>query len=137
MKNSSSYRVIYGDTDQMGVVYYANYLRWFEFGRTEFLREFGMPYASIEETGLYFPVTEVWCNYHKPARFDDLVIIETSLTSLGRASLTFSYAVTRQENGELLVTGWTKHASVDREGMVTKIPPQLEAKLKEVLIQPS
>jgi len=85
-----SYRVIYGDTDQMGVAYYANYLRWFEMGRTELLREIGLPYSSIEGRGLYFPVTEVSCRYHSPARYDETITIETTLASLGRASLTFN-----------------------------------------------
>lgn len=89
-KNLTEYRVIYGDTDQMGVVYYANYLRWFEKGRTEFLRQLGVPYTSIEDSGLYFPVAEVSCRYHRPARFDDVIIIETTLNALNRASLSFS-----------------------------------------------
>ena len=67
-KNVTSYRVIYGDTDQMGVVYYANYLRWFEKGRSEFLRQIDLPYKTIEEQGLHFPVTEVSCRYFRSAR---------------------------------------------------------------------
>jgi acyl-CoA thioester hydrolase len=134
MKNSTTYRVIYGDTDQMGVVYYANYLRWFELGRTEFLRGIGVPYGSIEQNGIYFPVIEVSCNYHKPAHFDDFIIIETTLTSLGRASLTFSYELYRQESRELIATGWTMHACVNRAGQVAKMPPPIKAKLKEVIL---
>jgi acyl-CoA thioester hydrolase len=89
-KNLAPYRVIYGDTDQMGVVYYANYLRWFEMGRTELLRQIGATYSSVEEAGFFFPVTEVSCRYHKPARFDDEITVETALTALGRATLDFS-----------------------------------------------
>jgi acyl-CoA thioester hydrolase len=131
-KNLTSYRVIYGDTDQMGVAYYSNYLRWFEIGRTELLRQIGLPYTSIEEKGLYFPVTEVSCRYHKPARFDDLVVIETTLSSLGRASLTFNYTLLRKEKDDevLIASGWTKHACVDEKGEVTKIQPALETTLK-------
>ena len=69
--NVTSYRVIYGDTDQMGVVYYANYLRWFESGRSEFLRQIGLPYSTIEQHGFHFPVTEVTCRYANSARYDD------------------------------------------------------------------
>ncbi|MBI2347921.1 MAG: acyl-CoA thioesterase, partial [Deltaproteobacteria bacterium] len=69
-KAISHYRVIYGDTDQMGVVYYANYLRWFEIGRTELLRQIGMPYTAIEKKGLRFPVIEVSCRYYRPSRYD-------------------------------------------------------------------
>ena len=129
-KNLASYRVIYGDTDQMGVAYYANYLKWFEIGRTELLRQIGIPYTSIEENGLRFPVIEVSCRYFRPSRYDDAITIETILTSLGRATLTFSYRLLRKEDGELIASGWTKHACVDKKGEVTKIPPALEATLK-------
>ena len=88
-KNVTSYRVIYGDTDQMGVVYYANYLRWFEKGRSEFLRQIDLPYKTIEEQGLHFPVTEVSCRYFRSARYDDVITIATQLTSVGRATLNF------------------------------------------------
>ena len=67
-KNVTTYRVIYGDTDQMGVVYYANYLRWFESGRSELLRQIGLPYGKIEEQGFHFPVTEVSCRYAQTDR---------------------------------------------------------------------
>ena len=67
LKQITSYRVIYGDTDQMGIVYYANYLRWFEKGRSEFLREIGLPYSIIEQQGFHFPVVEVSCRYVESA----------------------------------------------------------------------
>lgn len=86
----------------MGVVYYANYLKWFEMGRTEFLREIGIPYSSIEERGLCFPVTEVSCRYYRPARYDDQLLIETTLTSLGGITLTFGYRVSLQDSELLL-----------------------------------
>lgn len=129
-KNLASYRVIYGDTDRMGVAYYANYLRWFEIGRTELLRQLGLPYTAIEEKGLRFPVTEVSCRYFRPSRYDDVIAIETTLTSLGRATLTFSYRLLRKEDGALIASGWTKHACVDEKGEVAKIPPDLEAVLR-------
>lgn len=132
-KNLTSYRVIYGDTDQMGVVYYANYLRWFELGRTEWLRQIGMPYSSIEEMGFFFPVTEASCRYLKPARFDDEIVIETTLAALSRVTLDFSYKVSRKNDGLLLAEGRTRHACVDREGKVTKISPTLERSLKAAL----
>jgi len=129
-KALAPYRVIYGDTDQMGVVYYANYLKWFEIGRTEFLRQTGAPYTSIEQQGLRFPVTEASCRYYRPSRYDDMITIETALSSLGRATLTFSYRILRKEDGVLIASGWTRHACVDEKGEVTKIPPNLEAALK-------
>ncbi len=130
-KNLASYRVIYGDTDQMGVAYYANYLRWFEMGRSEFLREAGIPYSSIEEKELHFPVTEVSCRYLRPARYDDVITIETTLTSIGRATLSFSYRLLLAEKDLVIATGWTKHACVDKNGKVTKIPANLGTSLKE------
>jgi len=132
-KNLASYRVIYGDTDQMGVVYYANYLRWLEMGRTELMRQIGIPYSAIEETGLFFPVIEVSCRYLKPARFDDEIIIETTLTALSRVTFDFSYKIFRKNAGQLLAKGWTRHACVDREGKATKISPALETTLKAAL----
>ena len=131
--NLASYRVIYGDTDQMGVAYYANHLRWFEMGRTELLRQIGVPYSSVEAAGLFFPVTEVSCRYHKPARFDDEIVVATTLTELGRATLVFSYKITRKNDGQILAEGRTRHACVDREGKVAKISPALEATLNAAL----
>src|SRR3990167_8095432 len=128
--NKTEQRVFYADTDHMGVVYYANYLKWFEIGRTELLRQIGMPYNSIEEKGLRFPVTEVSCRYFRPSRYDDVITIETALTSLGRVTLTFSYRILRKEDGVLIASGWTKHACVDEKGEVAKIPPNLENNLK-------
>ena len=121
-KNITTYRVIYGDTDQMGIVYYANYLRWFELGRSEFLRQIGLPYLNIENQGFRFPVIEVNCRYGNSARYDDVIQIETGLGELGRASLSFGYRITRQAEQNLLATGTTKHACVDPIGKVTRIP---------------
>ena len=123
--NITSYRVIYGDTDQMGVVYYANYLSWFERGRSEFLRQIGLPYSTIEQQGFHFPVTEVNCRYANSARYDDVVRIETEITELGRASLSFVYRISRESNNDELATGSTKHACVDQAGKVTRIPAML------------
>ncbi len=136
-KYLTPYRIIYGDTDQMGMAYYANYLRWFEIGRTELLRQIGIPYTSIEGKGLRFPVTEVSCRYSRPARYDDSLIIETTLASLGRATLTFNYKLYREKDELLIAAGWTKHGCVDREGQITKILPDLMTILKEVTSPPS
>jgi acyl-CoA thioester hydrolase len=132
-KNVSSYRVIYGDTDQMGVVYYANYLRWFEMGRTELLRQIGAPYTAVEKRGLFFPVTEVSCRYLRSARFDDEIAVETILQALGRATLVFGYKILRQNDGVLLVEGWTRHACLDGAGKLVKITPELNAILQNGL----
>jgi acyl-CoA thioester hydrolase len=122
-------RVIYGDTDQMGVVYYANYLRWFEAGRTEFLRAKGLSYMDFESTEkLILPVAEAGVSYLKPARYDDLVSIETSLANVRRASARFEYAVRRGQ--DLLATGFTVHACVDGEGRIRRLPPDFLARMK-------
>ena len=128
--NITSYRVIYGDTDQMGVVYYANYLRWFEKGRSEFLRQVGLPYSAIEKQGFNFPVVEVSCRYAQSARYDDVIRIETELTEVGRAALAFSYRILRETDGCVLATGATRHASIDNSGRVTRIPKTLLDSIK-------
>ncbi len=121
-------RVIYGDTDQMGVVYYGNYLRFFEAGRNEFIRARGMRYRDFEaDHGLRLPVTEAQVHYRSPARYDDLLTIETTLVELRRASARFGYRVLRGE--EVLATGATVHACVDLEGRVQRLPAALVARL--------
>jgi len=121
-------RVIYGDTDQMGVVYYANYLRFFEAARNEFIRGKGLRYRDIEaEHGLLLPVVEVAVQYKQPARYDDLVTVEISLTEVRRASARFGYRILRGE--ALLVTGHTVHACVGLDGRVQRMPEDLLARL--------
>jgi acyl-CoA thioester hydrolase len=121
-------RVIYGDTDQMGVVYYANYLRYFEAGRTEFMRAKGMRYGDIEARHrLQLPVSEALVSYRAPARYEDLITVDTWLAQLKRASARFEYRVHR--DGEVLATGHTVHACVDPEGRIRRMPPELVAAL--------
>ena len=122
-------RVIYGDTDQMGVVYYANYLRWFEAGRTEFLRAKGLSYSEFEaREKLVLPVAEAGVNYLSPARYDDLVVVETSLAQARRASARFTYEVRR--GPDLLATGFTVHACVDATGRIRRLPEPFLAGMK-------
>ncbi len=117
-------RVIYGDTDQMGVVYYANYLRFFEAGRTEFLRAKGMGYREVEERHrIHLPVVEATVRYLAPARYEDLVTVETSLAGVKRASARFHYRIHR--DGEVLATGETLHACTDLDGRVQRMPREL------------
>jgi acyl-CoA thioester hydrolase len=115
-------RVIYGDTDQMGVVYYANYFRYFELARGEFLRAKGASYRDIEQEGAMLPVVEAHCHYRASARFEDLLVIETSVTEVRRASLTFEYALRREGETQLLCTGKTVHACVRKDGRPTRLP---------------
>jgi acyl-CoA thioester hydrolase len=119
-------RVIYGDTDQMGFVYYANYLRYFEMARNEYLRVEGQTYRIFEETfGLMLPVVEAHVSYHKPARYDDDLAIWASIAPRGAASLRFEYEIRRGD--ERLVSGYTVHACITRDGRVTRLPPELRA----------
>ncbi len=118
------YRVIYGDTDKAGVVYYGTYMRLFEIGRTELLRErMGLPYSHLEERGIIFPVVELNCRYKAPARYDDLLEIWTCIQGCSKVSITFRYEIRR--DGKLLVHGSTKHASVDLDGHLARLPQEL------------
>jgi acyl-CoA thioester hydrolase len=119
-------RVIYGDTDQMGVVYYANYFRYFEFARSEFFRAHGGSYRDLERSGLMLPVAEASAQYKAPARYDDLLVVRTTLSELRRASLVFTYELLREgETPALLCTGRTMHACVGRDGKPTRLPEAL------------
>jgi acyl-CoA thioester hydrolase len=114
-------RVIYGDTDQMGVVYYANYLRYFEIGRNEYLRARGVRYRELEaQHNLFLPVVDAQVSYKSPARYDDLLVLETLVARVGRASIRFEYRITRGE--ALLATGHTVHACVGQGGSVAALP---------------
>jgi acyl-CoA thioester hydrolase len=121
-------RVIYGDTDAMGQVYYGNYLKWFEVGRAEWFREKGMTYRDVEGRGVYLPVVEAHCSYKKPALYDDLLTIATSFEFSGAARLRFDYQIMR--NGELLAVGYTVHVCVSRDRKVLKPPAFLKAVLE-------
>jgi acyl-CoA thioester hydrolase len=125
LQNTTSVRVIYGDTDQMGIVYYANYLRWFEKGRSEFLRHIGLTYAAIEQQGFHFPVIEVSCRYIQAAHYDDIVKIETTLAEMGRAQMTFFYRITREPDDALLAEGSTRHACILSSGRPVRMPKAL------------
>jgi acyl-CoA thioester hydrolase len=121
-------RVIYGDTDQMGVVYYANYLRFFEAARNEFIRSKGLRYRDFEaQFSLYLPVAEAAVQYRSPARYDDLITVEIWLAEARRASSRFEYRIVRE--GEVLATGHTVHACVDLEGRIQRMPRELLERL--------
>jgi acyl-CoA thioester hydrolase len=114
-------RVTYRDTDQMGVVYYSNYLVFFETGRTELLRELGGSYRELEARGIFLPVLEANCRYVAPAHYDDIIEVETRVTRWTRAAMDFAYACRRAESGETLATGTTRHAFMSREGRILRV----------------
>ena len=112
----------------MGVVYYANYLRFFEMGRNEYMRARGLPYREVEAIGLALPVTEATCKYHKPARYDDLLTIETRVVRAKGARVEFAYAV-HDAAGAVLATGSTQHAALGADGRPVRLSPELLAAL--------
>lgn len=117
-------RVRYAETDQMGVAYHANYLVWFEVGRTEYCRARGFSYATLErETGSFLVVAEASCRYRVPLRYDDRFVVRTFLKRLGRRVLTFGYLLLRPESGEILAEGETKHVVTDADGRLKSFPP--------------
>jgi acyl-CoA thioester hydrolase len=127
-------RVIYGDTDQMGMVYYGNYLRYFEIARNEFLRRIGAPYRAFEEAhGLRLPVVEATVSYRRPARYDDELGIHAAVPEVGGASARFEYEIRRLPDGEVLVSGHTVHACIDARGKVARLPQGLRDRLTKGL----
>jgi acyl-CoA thioester hydrolase len=126
------FRVRYGETDQMGVVYHAEYLVWCEMGRTEYIRARGLPYAEMERRGHALAVAEASIRYHAPARYDEVVRVETSLSRLGSRALVFDYAVVHADTGRRLATARTTLVALDREGRATVIPPDVRARLSPV-----
>ena len=124
LSHETEYRVIYGDTDQMGVAYYANYLRWFEIGRTELLRSWQIPYQRLEsEKGIWLPVSEAGCKYLAPARYDDLLLIQASLDPQIKGGMKIDYRVLSFDRQVVHATGFTRHAFMNNQGRVTR-PPQ-------------
>ncbi len=123
-------RVIYGDTDQMGVVYYANYFRYFEFARSEYFRACGGSYVDVEKGGHRLPVYEASCSYRASAKYDDLLIIKVKVTQLRRASIVFEYEVRKEGDDAILVTGQTSHACINFDGRPTALPEPVIRLLK-------
>ena len=126
MINETKIRVRYGETDQMGIVYHANYFVWFDIGRTEFLRSNGMSYKELEDMNVLLPVIDVGCTYKNPALYDDEIIIKTKVSELKGVKIKFEYEVFKEE--KLLSTGFTEHAFVDN----TLRPINFKKKFNEI-----
>ena len=114
------YRVIFGDTDQMGVVYYGNYMRIFEGARAEYWRALGRSYKDLEAARVAMPVVEAHCKYKRPAHYEDILKVETDVTEMRGASLRFAYTIRRDEI--VIAQGFTRHAVIDTTGMPIRIP---------------
>ncbi len=128
-KNFTKIRVIYADTDAMGIVYHTNYIRWFEIGRNELFRDMGMVYADMEAAGYQLPLTKVFCHYLQSARYDQVLEVETWIDHLRRASIRFEYVIWDETRQNRLVEGYTVHACTNREGRVRRFPAFLLEKV--------
>jgi acyl-CoA thioester hydrolase len=129
-------RVRYAETDQMGVVYYANFFIWFEVGRVELLRQLGFHYKQMEiDDNCHIPVVEANCRYKSPARYDDELVLETRILELRRSILKFGYRVLRPEKeaSTLLAEGETTHLTVDRSMRPVRLPQKYVAVLEQFL----
>lgn len=128
-ESTSTVRVRYAETDKMGIVYYANYLVWFEIARTDWLRCTGWTYRSMEDEGYGLPVIEAHCDYKSSARYDDEIAITATARLVSAVRLAFDYTVSRPADGTLIASGHTIHAAVDRAGRPVRLP----ARVKDVL----
>jgi acyl-CoA thioester hydrolase len=126
---STTVRVRYAETDQMGIAWHGDYLAWFEVGRTDLLRGCGCTYRELEAQGLRLPVIEVQARYLRPALYDDVLEIHTRLTGVGGARVSFEYEVRRDGTDGPLATGSTSHAAIDLRGRPRRIPDDLRRRL--------
>ena len=123
-------RIYYEDTDCGGVVYYANYLRYFERGRTEFLRDRGISLTDCHNNGVIFVVTKAELEYISPGRYNDLLLLDTQLTDISGVKMTFSHTIRREGSQKELVRGMVTLASVNSDGRPVRLPEDIKAKLK-------
>ena len=121
----SRVRVRYAETDQMGIVYYANYFVWFEVGRTDLLRQAGWSYREMEGEGFSLPVVEAHCTYRQSARYDDDLEIRTRGELLSAVRVKFDYEVVRPSDEAVLAGGHTVHASLDTAGRPRRLPERI------------
>lgn len=125
-------RVIYADTDAMGIVYHTNYIRWFEIGRTELFRDMGIRYADLEREGYSLPLTEVYCHYLLPTHYDDVVVIETDIEYAKWVSIKFRYTLWDENRQNILAEGYSIHACTDRTGKIVRLPKRMSGKIREI-----
>ena len=140
MSVTSEVRVRYAETDQMGVVYYSNYLVWFEIGRVELMRSLGMAYSQLEEAyGCILPVAEARCRYRASARYDDLLQIETRPALVRKSMVKFAYKIWRKtsegEERKLLAEGETTHVVCDKEMKMARLPEKYVTALKALITE--
>jgi acyl-CoA thioester hydrolase len=117
-------RVLYADTDRSAVVYHANYLRYFEFGRASLMRDTAYPYKEIERSGYVYPIIDMGIQFYEPLRYDDPMLIHTRPAELGRVKLRFDYVITHAETEVLICRGFTQHCALKTSGRPTAIDPK-------------
>lgn len=122
-------KVCFVDTDMMGVVHHAKYFRWLEMGRVEYLRQSGLSLWDLMNDGFLFPITDVRCKYKAPARFDDIILIETKMEDVSKAKMVFSYHVLREKDRQLLIIGHSQSAFTDMHGKIVRLPDKYYQKL--------
>jgi acyl-CoA thioester hydrolase len=125
----TAFRVRYAETDAMGIAHHTSYFVWFEVGRTEYTRAAGLPYREVEEDGVRLVVVEAHAEFKRPARYDDPVVVRTTVGEVTKATLTFRYEVRLQSDGSLLVRGYTVHAATDLDGRVQRMPDRVRTAL--------
>lgn len=134
MVTTVAHKVNFYDTDAMAVVHHSNYIRWFEIGRVEFLRQAGITLTELMDDGYVFPITEVSAKYMNSGYFDDELIIETTPVALTKAKMAFSYRVLRACDDTVLVTGFTQNVFTSRAtGKIIRLPDKYYDKLKVML----
>jgi acyl-CoA thioester hydrolase len=129
--NKTEFRIRYADTDSFGVAYYGSYLRFLEAARTEILRDNGISYKHYEEQGFYAPVARVEVDYKSPARYDDIIIIETKIEKIGNSSIEFGYKITNKETKELIAVAKTVNVFTTKDGEKIPVPEEIRAILKD------
>jgi len=127
------FHVRYAETDQMGVVYYANFFIYFEAARSAFMRAHGYPYSRLEKEGLFLPVVEAYCNYKSPAHYDEEITIKLGIKEMKNTSFKIHYDVLREE--KLLATGYTKHVFTNRDMKPVRIPEEVRKIFEKYLIK--
>lgn len=131
LETVSEVRVRYAETDQMGVVYHANYLVWCEIGRTDFIRQLGTAYAQLERDGVLLAVSDVTMRFHAAARYDDAVVVRTRLTDVRSRAITFAYRIAMADSDQTLVSATTTLVSRSPQGGTISLPASLRATLEQ------
>ncbi|MGK0291197.1 MAG: acyl-CoA thioester hydrolase [bacterium] len=130
MEHQVQIEVRYAESDQMGVVYHANYFIWFEIGRTTLFRDAGLDYRKLEEEGIFLPVIEVQNRYHQPAKYGQIVTLKTTVQREKKTQIRFEYQCFHQDT--LLCTGFSRHVFMNQVGKAIRFPSQFEDFFKKL-----